>query len=98
MECDASDCGPPDPAGQAGTRKGARLYRGRRTCGSHTEVDQAAEGAARSQRAQRAFRAKESGSTQQHHEGDRGDQPERDVAPARAARFGHADFRDRSFG
>jgi len=46
----------------------------------------------------RAFRAKESGSTQQHHEGDRGDQPERDVAPSRAARFGLADFRDRSFG
>jgi hypothetical protein len=29
------------------------------------------------------------------HEADRGDQPERDVAPARAARFGIADFRDR---
>jgi hypothetical protein len=34
----------------------------------------------------------------QHHEGYRGDEPERDVAPARAARFGLADFRDRSFG
>ncbi len=37
-------------------------------------------------------------STQQHHEGDRGDQPEGEVAPARAARFGLADFSDRSFG
>jgi hypothetical protein len=27
MQCDAADCGPPDPAGQDGTRKGARLER-----------------------------------------------------------------------
>jgi hypothetical protein len=50
-------------------------------------------------RASALFAPRKAGeSTQHHHEGDRGDQPERDVAPARAARFGVADFRDRSFG
>ena len=33
-------------------RKGARLYRGRRACRNHAEIDQAAQGAARPQRAQ----------------------------------------------
>jgi hypothetical protein len=33
--------------------------------------------------------------TKQHHEADRGNKPERDVAEPRAACFGLADFRDR---
>ncbi len=48
-------------------------------------------------RAFRTRKARES-TQQQHQEADRGDEPERDVPPARAACFGLADFRDRSFG
>lgn len=46
MEREAADCGPRDP-GQDGPRKDARLYRGRRTCGSRAKAGQAAQGAAR---------------------------------------------------
>src|ERR1700724_865687 len=37
-------------------------------------------------------------STPQHHESNCHDEPKRDVAPSRAARFGLADFMDRRLG